>query len=166
MALILVRHTRPLGAEGLCYGKTDLPPGPELAADAARLNAELPQIKRILTSPLMRAARLAEALGALRGTQIAMDARLAEMDFGSWEGVPWNDIPRDELDVWADDLLGARPHGGESVAMMAGRVTECLNDHHDALFVTHMGPIRAALAKASHKNAWEAKVEFGKAVFI
>lgn len=166
MALILVRHTRPLGAEGLCYGKTDLPPGPELAADAARLDAELPQIKRIVTSPLIRAARLAEALGALRGTQIAVDARLAEMDFGSWEGVPWNDIPRDELDVWADDLLGARPHGGESVAMMAARVTECLSDHQDALFVTHMGPIRAALAKAGHKNAWEAKVEFGNAVFM
>jgi alpha-ribazole phosphatase len=62
MALILVRHTRPQGAEGLCYGRTDLDLDASFDAHAARLGAELPAVVRILSSPLSRCLRLAQVL--------------------------------------------------------------------------------------------------------
>ena len=37
----------------------------------------------------------------LPASQLTVDSRLAEMHFGQWEGVAWNDIPRHELDAWA-----------------------------------------------------------------
>jgi len=165
MAVILLRHTRPVGAEGLCYGRTELPPGPDVAAEAARIAAALPPLARIVTSPLARARALAEALGPPLGLSPEPDPRLAEMDFGSWEGLRWDDVPRAELDAWAADLLGARPHGGESVAMLAARMAEALAALEagpaPVLVVTHAGPIRAALARAGRPGAWEARIPFG-----
>lgn len=163
MALILLRHTRPVGADGTCYGTTDLPPGPDLPNEARRLAAQLPTVARIVTSPLWRCARLAAALGEARGLAVIRDARLRELDFGSWEGLKWDRVPRAELDLWAADLLHARPHGGETVAEMAARVAAALDEHGTpgTLIVTHMGVIRAALARAGRDGAWEAKVAFG-----
>jgi alpha-ribazole phosphatase len=145
---------------------TDLAPGPELGADARRLAQSRPPAARIVTSPLARAARLADALGALRGLAVTTDARLVEMDFGRWEGRRWDDIPRSDLDDWAADLLHARPHGGESVAMLAERVTLALADYADALVVTHMGVIRAALSAHGHATPWEAKLAFGQSLTL
>lgn len=156
-----MRHSRPLGGDGLCYGSTDLPAGPECAGDAARLAADLPEATRIVSSPLARALRLAEALADLRGLAVERDARLAEIDFGAWEGLAWDEVPRAELDAWAADLMQARPHGGESVAMLAERVAGALQDHDGAIMVSHMGPIRAALARAGRQGAWEARLPFG-----
>lgn len=168
MALILLRHTRPEGGAGVCYGRTDLVPGAELAREARRLAAQLPPFGAIVSSPLTRCLRLAQALGAARGLPVDCDDRLVELDFGTWEGLPWDKVPRDQLDAWAADLMAARPHGGESVAMLAERVAAALDDHEagDALLVTHMGPIRAALARAGRLGAWEAKVGFGEWVVV
>jgi alpha-ribazole phosphatase len=132
------------------------------AADALAVSGRLPKFTRIVTSPLRRAAELAKALGSLTGIPVRTEARLQEMDFGRWEGQLWSDIPREELDIWADDLLAARPHGGESVQMMVDRVGTALADHGqaDTLFVTHMGVIRSALFLSGAKAPWEAKVDF------
>jgi len=163
--LILLRHARPEGIEGLCYGRSNLPPGAGTAALATRLAGELPPPARILTSPLARAARLAEAIAAARGLVAEPDPRLAEMDFGAWEGQLWNAIPRAQIDAWAADLLHARPHGGESVAMLAARVATALAaaeaGPRPVLAVTHAGPIRAALARAGQHDAWRAQIGFG-----
>lgn len=168
MALILLRHTRPVGGDGLCYGVTDLAPGPDLAEQAARLARSLPETARIVASPLARAARLAESLAAARGLPLTTDARLREMDFGAWEGRLWRDIPKSELDAWAEDLLHARPHGGESVAELAARVAAAMEDYEadKLLVVTHMGVIRAALARAGRPGAWQAKLGFAEAVAL
>lgn len=166
MALILVRHSRPVGFEGLCYGRTDLLAGPEVGDDAARLNTELPKAKRLITSPLVRAEILAKTLGEIRNTPVTQDNRLVEMDFGHWEGKLWADIPRNEIDAWAADFLNARPHGGESVKLLEARVSQVLNSYEDAILVTHLGVIRAALSIAEHKAAWEAKVGFGEAIHL
>ncbi len=162
MALILLRHTRPEGGAGVCYGVTDLPPGAEIGREARRLAAQLPAAGRIVTSPLARCARLAELLGMARGLPLTVDHRLAELDFGAWEGRRWDDIPRAEIDAWAADLMHARPHGGESVAMLAERAAAALDEADGALAVTHMGVIRAALARAGRPGAWETRLGFGE----
>jgi len=165
MALILLRHTRPEGAEGLCYGRTDLPLAADFEAEAARLARNLPPFARILTSPLSRCLRLAEALAVARARPLSVDARLAEMDFGRWEGQAWAAIARSELDAWAADLTGARPHGGETVAEMAARSRAALRAAMagpvPALVVSHAGIIKAALAAGQGAQGWKAQPGFG-----
>jgi alpha-ribazole phosphatase len=146
----------------VCYGVTDLPPGPDLENEARRLAVQVPPATAVLSSPLARCLRLAELLARARGLELTVDTRLRELDFGSWEGRRWDDLPRAEIDLWAADLTGARPHGGESVAMLAERAGAALAAAPDgALVVTHMGVIRAALARAGQTGAWEARVAFG-----
>lgn len=165
MALILLRHTRPVGADGLCYGRTDLDLAPGFDGEVARLAASLPPFARILTSPLSRCLRLAMALGAARGLPATPDPRLIEMDFGAWENRPWSAIPRAELDAWAADLTGARPHGGETVAQLAARtraaLTDALTGPRPTLMVTHAGVIKSALHPARGDAAWQAQLGFG-----
>lgn len=165
MALILLRHARPEGAGGLCYGRSDLGLSGDFPVEAARLAETLPPFARLLTSPLTRCRHLAEALGRARGQAVAVDPRLAEMDFGAWENRPWADLPRAELDAWAADLTGARPHGGESVAELAARAQAALRDAlagaGPALVVTHAGVIKAALAATQGAKAWDARIAFG-----
>lgn len=165
MALILLRHTRPAVAEGTCYGVTDLDLAPEFAEDSRKIAAELPEIARIISSPLSRCLRLAEVIGAARGLPVARDQRLAEMDFGRWEMRPWSAIPRAEIDAWRDDFLHANPHRGETVQALADRVSAALAEAaegpHPVLIVTHSGVVKAALAATGDPDPWQAQTAFG-----
>ena len=58
------------------------------------------------------------------GFQVQVDARLAEMDFGRWDGRRWLDIPAEEIGAWADDLLDHAPGGGETLRALAQRARE------------------------------------------
>jgi alpha-ribazole phosphatase len=149
--LILVRHPRPVVAEGLCYGRSDLPVDPDaLARVHAALRADgLPGGAPVFSSPLRRCAGLARLLAA----NVSFDASLAEMDFGGWELHSWNDIPRAEVDAWAADLLHYRPGGGESVLAVARRVAGALARirHHGgerAVVICHAGTMRLLAALA------------------
>ena len=46
---------------------------------------------------------------------VRLDARLVELDFGSWEMHHWDTIPRAQIDAWAADVALYRPGDGESV---------------------------------------------------
>ena len=168
MALILVRHTRPLIADGVCYGVTDLDLAPTFDDEAARVVAAIPPAERLVTSPLGRCRRLAERVGAAKSLVPVVDPRLREMDFGAWEGVPWSAIPRNELDAWAADFLHARPHGGESVHMLNERSRSAIADYRATglshIVVTHAGVIKAVRAQDRHPSAWKSDVEFGGVV--
>ena len=168
MSLTLLRHARPLGAEGVCYGISDLAAPPLAAAEADALAARLGPAERIVSSPLARCLPLAEALGARLGVPVSVDARWREIDFGSWEGRRWDAIPRAELDAWAADFLDARPHGGESVAMLLARTRAALAagaPGERRVAVTHAGVIRAALfATDGGSAAWSREVPFGELV--
>ena len=168
MSVILVRHTRPAVPAGVCYGATDLDLASTFDDEAAAILAELPRAERLVSSPLRRCRRLAERIGAARGIAPVFDERLREFDFGAWEGVPWDDIPRSELDAWAADFLHARPHGGESVRMLRDRVGSAIADYRRSgashVVVTHAGVIKAALARAGHPDGWKAVVGFGASI--
>lgn len=165
MSLILLRHTKPQRAEGRCYGRTDLPLAEGFEQDVARLLEELPAVARILTSPLSRCRRLADAIAEARGMTVTVDPGLIEMDFGRWEDTPWDDIPRAELDAWVADFDHARPHGGESVAELGARVNATLDAAVQGalpvLAVTHAGVIKAALTAKGHPMAWAVETAFG-----
>jgi alpha-ribazole phosphatase len=152
--LHLVRHPQPDVRPGLCYGASDLAVSePELARVQAALHeAGLPGALSVIASPLQRCAQLARRLNPV---SLRFDARLAEMDFGSWELRAWDIIPRSEVDAWADDLLHYRPGGAESVLDVAGRVAGFIDDlradlrgdlrqcgQSEALLICHAGTIR------------------------
>jgi alpha-ribazole phosphatase len=78
------------------------------------------------------------------------------MSFGAWEGMPWESVPREELDAWASDMWNYRAGGGESAAMIAARwrrwaahiATGGIERRSPVIAVTHAGLIRIALAGA------------------
>lgn len=152
MELILVRHPRPVGADGLCYGSSDLPADPDALArvHAALRAGGLPGGAPVFASPLRRCADLARLLSA----HVLFDGDLAEMDFGRWERRSWNDIPRAEVDAWAADLLHYRPGGGESVLDVARRVAGALarirrhGGERVVVVVCHAGTMRLLAALA------------------
>ena len=168
MHLTLVRHTRPLVPDGVCYGVTDLDLAPTFEEEAARVVGALPPVERLVTSPLGRCRRLADRIAAAQSLAPVVDPRLKEMDFGTWEGVSWDAIPRDEMEAWAADFLHARPHGGESVHMLHERARAAIADYRATglshIVVTHAGVIKAVRAEDRHPNAWKSNVEFGGTV--
>jgi len=143
MILHLIRHPKPLIDPGICYGRLDV------AAEhsepvAARLRGELPPGLPVYSSPLRRCRELAEQLQP----SPVIDARLAEMDFGAWEGRAWDDIPRHELDAWAADIAGYAPPGGESPRQLQHRALDFVAGLTvpEAVLVTHAGVIRVLVA--------------------
>lgn len=155
MKLWLVRHAQVLFAPGTCYGALDVPAGPEVTLECARaLAAVLPEGASISTSPLQRCEQLTQALIGLRpDLAYSTDARLQEMNFGTWEGRPWADIPLGEFEVWtanfADHAVGGH---GDSVGTLMARVAQAFDElpqAPDTVWITHAGIIRAAELVAS-----------------
>lgn len=134
-------------------------------SEAAAVAGALPSFVRIVTSPLQRCRKLADYLSGVSGAPLTPDPRLAEMDFGTWEGLLWSDIPRPELDQWAGDFLHACPHGGESVAMLRHRTKAALRDlealEETTLVVTHSGVIKALLSTGDGAQDFSTNVGFG-----
>jgi alpha-ribazole phosphatase len=145
MQLFLIRHPRPLIAGGLCYGQLDVDcEDPQVLA--TQLARSLPADTPVISSPLRRARRLALALDP----QATADARLSEINFGAWEGQPWDSIARTALDAWAADLLNFVPPGGESVADLQRRALDFVASLAvpRAALVTHAGIMRALVGQA------------------
>lgn len=164
---LILRHTRPAIGPGLCYGRADLalPPGWEAEADTVL--AALPPVAALRSSPLTRCRALAERISDARALPLAIDPRLTEIDFGAWETRPWDAIPRAELDAWAADFHHARPHGGESVAMLAARVAQALSETPPGtLWVTHAGVARAVAALSGHPEGWDLRLDYGAVVAL
>ncbi len=153
MRLHLIRHPKPQVEPGICYGQREILAKIEMA-DLARLRTELPPGLPVWSSPLLRCRHLAEQLHA----QPIIDPRLAELNFGDWEGRPWDEIPRHELDAWAADVVGYAPPGGESPRQLQARALQAVAriDTPEAVAVTHAGVIRALLAHwlALADDAW------------
>lgn len=169
MSLWLARHAQPLVDAGVCYGALDVAAdGPATEAAAQRLAQALPAgLAVVACSPLRRCVQLARALQALRPDLAATpDPRLAEMDFGHWEGRRWDDIGAAALQAWTDDFANHRPGGGECVADVMARVAgayKTLRPGEPTLWITHAGVIRAAgliargTSHVQHAHEWPAQ---------
>lgn len=151
--LWLVRHAAPRVAPGTCYGALDVPADP-LATQAAavRLAAALPQAPGVFHSTLQRCEHLAQALCAQRpDLHLHPDARLREMDFGSWEGQAWDRIAKTDIDAWTAAFATHAPGGGESLETVLARVASALQSARqwsashgaaDVVWITHAGVAR------------------------
>jgi alpha-ribazole phosphatase len=148
--ILAARHPRPRVGSRICYGRMDVALAEPAATGATALIAAAGDpIERIVTSPLARAQEVARAVASRTGAPLHTDDRLAEMDFGAWEGQAWTAIPRVEIDAWAADPVRYRPGGGESVGDVLLRMrrawTGIASSADTTLVVTHAGPIRCLL---------------------
>jgi alpha-ribazole phosphatase len=150
--LWLVRHARPLVETGLCYGALDVAADAEETLSAAQQLAQvLPRSVDVLVSPRQRCTRLAEALSAVRPDLSARtEPRLAEMDFGGWEGRAWNSLERTELEAWAGDFAHYPAGGtGESSAQFIARVGQLFDESRaagrDQAWIAHGGVFKVVL---------------------
>jgi len=157
---LLLRHGQtPLSAERRFAGRGDIPlteTGRRQAAAAAARLAARGGIDVIVSSPLRRTRRTAEAVAEATGAPVIVDDDLVETDFGKWEGLSFAEAGAqdpDELRAW---LAGAdaAPPGGESFATAGRRVLGALDRLLDAypertlLIVSHVTPIKTMLCRA------------------
>jgi alpha-ribazole phosphatase len=174
-SLWCMRHP-PVAAEGLCYGQYDVPAriDPEEAASIAlrALGGALGDARfdAVCTSPLSRTRGVAEAIARRMSLPLEIDARIAELSMGEWDGQLFADIERTDaarFTRWMAEWQSEAPPGGETILALQARVDAFLEDasaspHRALLAVTHAGVIRAIRARVmriSYEEALAAKVE-------
>ena len=150
MTLWLARHAQPLIAPGICYGATDVAADPQATFDAAQALARvLPGGLAVCSSPLQRCELLTQCLRGLRpDLSYKTDLRLAEINFGRWEGQRWDAIPEAAYDDWTRDFGNHCFGGAESSNGVLQRVASAWDEAQragrDMVWITHAGVIRAA----------------------
>jgi broad specificity phosphatase PhoE len=156
---MLVRHGKTeLSAEHRFAGRGDIP----LTKDGARQAAQVARrlagggTSVIVSSPLQRARKTAEAIAEATGAPLVVDEGLVEADFGAWEGLTFAEAGAkspDELAAWMASP-DASPPGGESFAAVALRVLGTLDRiieqhrHEKVVVVSHVTPIKTLLCRA------------------
>ncbi len=150
--LLLVRHGRTeLNAAGLLQGRVDPPLDAHGRAQAQALAAvpALRRASRVVCSPLLRTSETAARLGP----HVTFDDRWIELDYGTWEGRRFASVSAEEWWRWQADPAWAPP-GGESLRAVGTRVRAAVSElvaeaaEADIAVVTHVSPIKAALAWA------------------
>ena len=157
---LLLRHGQtPLSAERRFAGRSDIPltdVGQRQAAAAAARLAERGGIDVIVTSPLRRTRRTAEAVAETTGAPVVVEDDLVETDFGKWEGMSFAEAGAQDPDHLKAWLGGAdvAPPDGESFAAAGRRVLGALDrvlaayPEQTLLIVSHVTPIKTILCRA------------------
>jgi len=174
MIVVLVRHLAADIGAGICYGRMDMPLRQDSLADIPRLAAEIcaHSIGRVWTSPAARCRVLADAIAAIAGTSPIIDPRLQELNFGKWEGLAWDAIPRSEIDRWVAAPLSFAPPGGEGGQEFLDRMQEiheviCAVGE-DCVVVSHGGPLKVltALLQGNTPDLHASAPAFGSVAII
>jgi broad specificity phosphatase PhoE len=159
--IVLVRHGRtPANAQGLLLGRADPALDDEGRRQAARLGGGLAglDVGRVVTSPLVRCRATAEAVAAVAGAggggvPVEVDERWVELDYGVLDGRPMATLGAEGWATWRSDVSWV-PEGGESLASLGLRVRDACEGlsaeaaERDVVVVTHVSPIKAAVAWA------------------
>jgi broad specificity phosphatase PhoE len=148
--IVLVRHGQTAeNARGLLLGRQD----PSLSEVGRRQTAALarvmPEDALVVSSPLRRARETAEAFGR----PVVVDERWIELDYGAIDGCRPDQVDKDVWRRWRADPTFV-PAGGESLSALGTRVRSACDDlaaeapRRDVVVVTHVSPIKAAIAWA------------------
>lgn len=168
MEVILVRHTTPDIAKGICYGQADIDVTTTFEEEVSSILKKVPVNDTNVTyysSPLQRCKLLAEKLSST----VIFDNRLKELDFGDWELQKWNDIDKKELDIWMNDFVKTPAKNGESYIDLHNRTTNFLTElkaknFQKVVLVTHAGVMRSLWAYMNEiplEKSFELKLNYG-----
>ncbi|HEY3546567.1 MAG TPA: histidine phosphatase family protein [Propionicimonas sp.] len=137
-SIILLRHgVTDWNDDGRFQGHADIPlndAGREQATGAGELLRDA-GITRAVSSDLSRAAETAQLVTARWGIEVQTDARLREVNVGSWAGMSVEDIGKEEPDFWPALREGRdfpRSPTGESATQAGQRVALAVLDHAEA----------------------------------
>lgn len=171
MLIHLIRHTTPNIESGICYGQKNLTLADTFLQEKKLIIKHLiAHYNIVYSSPLQRCKKLAQTIKA---DHLSLEADLMEVNFGDWEGVAWNDIPRSKSQAWMDDFVNIAPPNGESLLQMQLRVQGFINQHiepnqHEHIaIVTHAGVIRLFFAWVLNiplQDIFKIKLDYGTVI--
>lgn len=150
----LLRHGKVEGAPAL-YGHTDVLVDSDKQQAICQALLELPlAIKKVVSSPLKRCSDLANLLNQTQPQcQLVVDDAFKEINFGRFDGVPFENIDQDWSQLeqfWQNPALSPLPEA-EPLEDFYLRVSQgwqklLNNSEHDTLLICHGGTIRMILA--------------------
>ncbi len=119
--ILLVRHCEAQGnTMGVFQGQidTDISENGEKQLELLALRCRNMPIEVLVSSPLKRAVKTAQALNRYHGLPLETDPLFAEINAGGFEGVPWKELPEkfpEESRLWYQEPWKFRAPGGESM---------------------------------------------------
>jgi len=114
------------------------------------------RIDAVVASPVRRASESGEILAERLGVPIEEEPGFAEMEFGTWDGLTFDEVAatqRPALEKWLGSLE-ERPGGGESLLMVQERVLAALerllarHAGRTVVVASHVTPIKVVAAEA------------------
>jgi probable phosphoglycerate mutase len=130
--------------------------GRRQVVDSAKQLIKNIAIEKVYTSPVIRTVETAQIVCQILGTEYAIDERLYETEMGRLVGMNYEEITTKYGDVltrfYSDYDPVLESFGVEAFASVKHRIMSLLDDllykHEDSnvLMVTHLDPIKAALA--------------------
>ena len=168
--LVLVRHAATEWSGSRYCGRADLPltaAGEAAASEIAHdLAGWLAGYIRLVSSPLLRARQTASAIALAIGSNgFEVDDRWAETDFGTAEGLTY-----DELEAVQPAIASRLAQGDVVIDWPGGETAAALRERVEAAWrgitaqpgtwvvVSHGGPLRIAIALATDADPAEVSV--------
>jgi alpha-ribazole phosphatase/probable phosphoglycerate mutase len=160
LRVVCIRHGEPdPAAKGRCYGRLDLGLS---EAGRAQIQSKVEAVRNLkadalYSSPRRRARESSEIIRALTGLEPIFKAELQEIDFGSFEGLTYQEIERlypEAYRLWMERPTEITFPQGESFAGMKARVLQFkrfLSTAHfgkTVIAVSHGGVNRILVADA------------------
>jgi alpha-ribazole phosphatase len=146
MEIHIIRHTKVVIPDSICFGQTDCALRPEWKDDMKAIALDN-DYDAVYSSPLLRCTQLA----AYFGLHYIKEERLRELTFGDWEMQAWDDIPKEEIAPWYADFINVTPPNGENLLTLQARNIDFIKDieikhaNDKILIITHSGVIRILL---------------------
>lgn len=150
-----LRHGACAGPSSL-RGRSDMALSGAGEAQIAHALRHLERPQRLVTSPLRRCRNSAMQFASHWQLALEVDERLAEMDFGDWDGVALETLHQqhpEQLARFWQDPYRFPPPGAEPVATFTARCREAWqallgHSSQHTLVVTHAGVIKCWIAAA------------------
>ena len=114
------------------------------------------RVDAVVASPVRRARESGEILAERLGVPLEDEPGFAEMEFGTWDGMTFDEVAateREALEKWLGSLE-ERPGGGESLVMVQERVLAALerllarHAGRTVVVASHVTPIKVVVAEA------------------
>ncbi len=134
MHLVLIRHGQTeWNAIGRWQGQADPPLNDtgRMQAQQTALELRSQHLDALFSSDLRRARETAEIIADVLSLEVQLEPRLCEVNLGDWQGLYSDEIRArwpEQMRLWLESPLTARPPNGESVHELDARVLAAVHD--------------------------------------